>query len=71
MGLLDKFRKDRGGQRSEAPATLDSQPEGREATPPSRDPDHPAAPGPGATERTDQSSSHVPDPGPPEGLARP
>jgi hypothetical protein len=67
MGL---FRRDRG-QRTEAPATLDSEPSGREATPPSRDPDHPDAPGPGAAAQTDLNPAATAEPEPPEGLAGP
>lgn len=64
------FKRKRG-ERTEAPASLDSQPEGRAATPPSRDPDHADAPGPGAAERTDLNAGAVTEPQPPEGLAGP
>ncbi len=65
------FKRRAKGQRTEAPATLDSQPEGREATPPSRDPDDAAAPGAGAHDATDLNAGAVSRPEPPEGLAGP
>ena len=59
------------GQPTDVPDTLEAQPEGRDATPPSRDPDHPDAPGPGAARRTDLNPGATAEPDPPEGVAGP
>lgn len=60
---------DHDGQRTSVPDEQDAIPTGRPATPPSRDPDHPDAPGPGAAERTDLNPAETSEPEPPEGVA--
>ncbi len=59
------------GQPTEVPDEVEVTPTGREATPPSRDPDHPEAPGPEAAERTDLNPGATAEPEPPEGVAGP
>lgn len=59
------------GQPTDVPRETEADPSGRAATPPSRDPDHPEAPGPEAAERTDLNPAETSEPEPPEGLAGP
>jgi hypothetical protein len=59
------------GQPTDVPDELEAQPTGRDATPPSRAPEHPDAPGPGAAEETDLNPGAEVAPQPPEGLAGP
>ena len=60
------------GQPTDVPnEALDARPTGAEGTPPSRDPEHPDAPGAGAAERTDLNPGTAAEPETPEGAAGP
>ena len=63
---------DPDGQPTDVPdEALDARPTGREGTPPSRDPEHPDAPGADAEPRTDLNAAARTEPEPPEGVAGP
>jgi hypothetical protein len=60
------------GQPTEVPdEALDARPTGKAGTPPSRDPEHPEAPGAGAHEPSDLNAGARSRPEPPEGVAGP